>query len=258
MITNVDRHVAGVYRCIADNGFTQQASKDIELKVVYPPEITVQEVFVHTKTGKDVEVVCNVHGEPKPSVAWKKNGQPVQQDSRIRLTNIHSKHSLIISQVERSDFGEYSCHASSSSGQAQQSIEISGMAGPAEYKSEPAGKQADSYLLEWTVVSYTPVTAFKVEIREVGTTAWRENSAKPIEDGVYHYAGKEFLKELTYATRYEARVQARNDEGWSKTKEHFYFATEGAEPPVKGVTAGCSGLFSSSLLTVTLLAYVLH
>ena len=103
-----------------------------------------------------------------------------------------------------------------------------GMAGPAEYKSEPAGKQADSYLLEWTVVSYTPVTAFKVEIREVGTTAWRESSAKPIEDGPYHYAGKEFLKDLTYATRYEARVQARNDEGWSKTKEHFYFATEGA------------------------------
>ena len=102
------------------------------------------------------------------------------------------------------------------------------MAGPAEYKSEPAGKQADSYLLEWTVVSYTPVTAFKVEIREVGTTAWRESSAKPIEDGPYHYAGKEFLKDLTYATRYEARVQARNDEGWSKTKEHFYFATEGA------------------------------
>ncbi len=27
MITNVDRHDAGVYRCIADNGFTQQASK---------------------------------------------------------------------------------------------------------------------------------------------------------------------------------------------------------------------------------------
>ena len=29
MITNVDRHDAGVYRCIADNGFTQQASKVI-------------------------------------------------------------------------------------------------------------------------------------------------------------------------------------------------------------------------------------
>ena len=102
------------------------------------------------------------------------------------------------------------------------------MAGPAEFKSEPAGSQADSYLLEWTVVSYTPVTAFKVEIREVGTTAWRQSSAKPIEDGPYHFAGKEFLKDLTYATRYEARVQARNDEGWSKAREHFYFATEGA------------------------------
>lgn len=261
MISNVDRHDAGVYRCTADNGFTQQASKEIELKVMYTPEIQVQEVFVHTKTGKDVEIVCNVHGEPKPSVSWKKDGQPVKQDSRLKLTNIHSKHSLIISQVERSDFGEYSCHAASSTGSEQQHIEISGMAGPPEFKSEPAGGQADSYLLEWTVVSYTLVTAFKVEIREVGTTAWRESSAKPIEDGPYHYAGKEFLKELTYATRYEARVQARNDEGWSKTREHFYFATQGAEPPVKGVTAGSSaglgGLATSCLLTIVLLVHAL-
>ena len=27
MISNVDRHDAGVYRCTADNGFTQQAAK---------------------------------------------------------------------------------------------------------------------------------------------------------------------------------------------------------------------------------------
>jgi len=256
MISNVDRHDAGVYRCTADNGFTQQAAKEIELKVMYQPEIQVQEVFVHTNTGKDVEIVCNVHGEPKPSVTWKKDGQLVKQDSRLQLTNIHSKHTLTISQVERSDFGSYSCQASSSSGSTQQDIQISGMAGPAEFKSEPAGSQADSYLLEWTVVSYTPVTAFKVEIREVGTTAWRQSSAKPIEDGPYHFAGKEFLKDLTYATRYEARVQARNDEGWSKAREHFYFATEGAEPAVKGVTGGSSGLLSSSALTLILLLHI--
>ena len=104
----------------------------------------------------------------------------------------------------------------------------SGAAGPAEYKCDPAGQEPDSYLLEWTVVSYTPITAFRIETREAGTTAWKESTSVPIEDGPYHYAGKLFLKQLSYATRYEAKVQARNDEGWSKTREIFNFATQGA------------------------------
>ena len=103
-----------------------------------------------------------------------------------------------------------------------------GLARPAEFKSKPGGLEENSYVLEWSVVSYSPVTAFRVETRREGVTAWAEASATPIPDGPYHFAGKHFLKEMEEATRYEARVSSRNDEGWSKPSPTFHFATKGA------------------------------
>ena len=76
-------------------------------------------------------------------------------------------------------------------------------------------------------MSYTPVNGFRAYFREVETTAWTEENAEPIPEGPYHYAGKLFLKDLKYATRYEAKVQARNTEGWGNM-QIFYFATKGA------------------------------
>lgn len=104
----------------------------------------------------------------------------------------------------------------------------SGLAGPAEFKSKAEGGDETSFLLEWTVVSYTPVTAFRVETRPEGVTAWTEATATPIEDGPYHWAGKLFLKNLEAAQRFEARVSGRNEEGWSKPAPVFHFATLGA------------------------------
>ena len=104
-----------------------------------------------------------------------------------------------------------------------------GFAGDAVLKSDPAGREADVYLLEWTVVSHSPGTAFNVQYRQEGLTAWTSANAEPNQDGPYHYAGKLYLKELTGATRYQARVTSRNEEGWNKWPEqHFHFATHGA------------------------------
>lgn len=241
-ISNVNRHHAGVYRCSAENGFSKEASKEIELRVLYKPEIVVEEVFVHTKTGNEAELVCNVHGTPRPTVEWKKDGQSIDSSSKLKIQNVHSKHSLIISSVEKEDFGVYSCHANSEKGSASETIEISGLARPAEFKSKPGGLEENSYVLEWSVVSYSPVTAFRVETRREGVTAWAEASATPIPDGPYHFAGKHFLKEIEEATRYEARVSSRNDEGWSKPSPTFHFATKGAEPKQEGITSGSSSL----------------
>ena len=72
------------------------------------------------------------------------------------------------------------------------------------------------------------MTAFRVEHRPEGVSAWTEATATPIEDGPFHYAGKLYLKGLEGATVYEARVMTRNEEGWNKHKNVFSFATRGA------------------------------
>ena len=103
-----------------------------------------------------------------------------------------------------------------------------GTVGEAEFKSAASGAEPASYVLEWSSVSYSPVTAFRVETRQAGTTAWRELSVSPVADGPFHYVGKLLLKPLAEATRYEARVSGRNDEGWNQPSQLFHFATRGA------------------------------
>jgi len=249
LISNINRHHAGHYKCTAENGFSKSATKEVEVRVLYAPEIVVEEVFIHTKAGKKAELVCSVHGFPRPEVKWTKDGQPVsEQANKIKIQNINHKHSLIISSVAKSDFGSYTCHAKSERGQAEKTIEISGLAKPAEFTSAPAGKQKTKYLLEWKVRSYTPVTSFRVETRILGTDAWQEHIQKPHADGAYHYAGKLLLKDLAAAERYEARVMARNEEGWNKQSKIFNYATLGAEPKQEGVISSSSKLLPSLLL----------
>jgi hypothetical protein len=66
--------------------------QDIDLRVLYKPEIEVEEVFIHTKAGNEVELVCTVHAVPHATVHWTKNGQPLATASdRMRTDSHHSR-----------------------------------------------------------------------------------------------------------------------------------------------------------------------
>jgi hypothetical protein len=66
-------------------------SQDIDLRVLYKPEIEVEEVFIHTKAGNEVELVCTVHAMPHATVTWKKDSQPISPTDRIRMESRHSR-----------------------------------------------------------------------------------------------------------------------------------------------------------------------
>ena len=46
----------------------QEAKEKIEVVVEYEPEVTVEEMFIHSKEGDTVELVCVVHARPKAEV----------------------------------------------------------------------------------------------------------------------------------------------------------------------------------------------
>ena len=126
----VGREHAGLYQCTASNGHGTEATKMVELEVLYPPEIQVTEVFVSTYTGQDkVELVCNVHAHPAPLVVWTRGGQTISEggEGRLRTNSVgRRRHSLVITNVQRSDFGQYTCSAANSLGTSNQTIELSG------------------------------------------------------------------------------------------------------------------------------------
>ncbi|KAL5274713.1 LSAMP.2 family protein [Megaselia abdita] len=67
-IDNADRHKGGVYICMANNGIGQPASAQVTLKVLYPPEIIVEQPVVFSGEGREATLVCIIHGATEPEV----------------------------------------------------------------------------------------------------------------------------------------------------------------------------------------------
>ena len=52
-------------------------------------------------------------------------------------------------------------------------VDIPGLASSPEFTSDQAGSTETEFLLQWRTKSFTPVTQFRLEVRERGTTSWR-------------------------------------------------------------------------------------
>ena len=61
--------------------------------------------------GEDVVFSCMVDGNPSPRVTWTKNEENLNITANLRLTtsSLNNNHSLTITDVHRSDSGQYRC-----------------------------------------------------------------------------------------------------------------------------------------------------
>lgn len=97
------------------------------------PEVEVELNLVTIAEGYNSELTCTVHGEPKPSVSWYKNGQRLDASGEASLaqrrysqTSTGSRHVLSIDNVQSDDFANYSCHGENRFGRDQKTIEMTG------------------------------------------------------------------------------------------------------------------------------------
>ena len=77
------------------------------------PEISKHPKNTNIVEGGDVAFSCSVVGKPTPSVNWTKNGEElnVTANHRLSLSSTNNNHSLKITDVKRSDTGQYRCVA---------------------------------------------------------------------------------------------------------------------------------------------------
>ena len=91
------------------------------------------------------------------------------------------------------------------------------------------GSEETFYLLEWVVTSTSPVTEFQVEFRlDQGTAQWENLTAEVVEVAAESYSGSVGLENLQPATRYQARVRAKNSYGFNSFSDNFHFSTSQA------------------------------
>ena len=74
------------------------------------PEITTHPQSVTTKEGDNVTLSCYATGNPVPAISWIKDGFPISNNSRISLSQDNNQ--LTMTNVKRTDSGEYQCVAS--------------------------------------------------------------------------------------------------------------------------------------------------
>ena len=80
------------------------------------PEISKTLEGLTTVEGQDVIFSCEVEGNPSPNVTWTKNEQRLNftANSRLAASSTNNNHTLTITDVHRSDAGQYKCVANNS------------------------------------------------------------------------------------------------------------------------------------------------
>ncbi|CAH1998062.1 unnamed protein product [Acanthoscelides obtectus] len=235
--TASDRRLAGTYECAAANGVGEPARAAIELKITYPPEVTTTRAWMHTAPGHRAHIECKVAADPLATVTWLKGEVQVPIDSRVLALVDGDKHTLLIRNVQRSDFGIYTCRAVNDLGQGEQHIQLSGVPNPGVFKKTEEKNQnaKSSYTLIWEVDSYTPIIEYNLWFRPYmpRSGANRPNWTKLTIPTEYSsgpvYSKSYTIKGLKEKTIYEALLVSRNRYGWSKPSPILRFATAGAD-----------------------------
>ncbi|XP_071447644.1 lachesin-like isoform X2 [Hetaerina americana] len=257
-LDRVDRHQAGVYRCMANNGVGDPVFVDLTLDVLYPPEIEVERSWVHSGEGFEAQLVCIVHGEPPPETKWYQDSFAVEATERRGVETRGNKHTLAIRRVTPSDFGNYSCVADNALGRAKKYMELSGRPSPAEFRSAPFSRARHSYNLTWVVDSYPPLEEVRLLYRKLQMNEtfqqpgrWHDVQLNPESLAVvgggglggggggaggggggpegFSHAMWFNIRGLEAGSVYEALVQAKNRYGWNEVSDLYQFYTRGSE-----------------------------
>nr|CDS33135.1 roundabout 2 [Hymenolepis microstoma] len=120
-ISEVQRKDAGTYQCEVRNHAGRRESEAATLTIHQKPRFEITPSNQLVKVGEDVEFVCRVNGDPKPSILWRReNGQHIPEDRSV----LRDDKSLRIFQVRREDAGTYVCQAKNEAGSIDASAKL--------------------------------------------------------------------------------------------------------------------------------------
>ncbi|XP_035116320.2 hemicentin-2 isoform X8 [Callithrix jacchus] len=110
----------GTYECTAiSRAGTGQAKAQIV--ITEAPKVSIHTSSQHFSQGVEVKISCSASGYPIPHISWSREGQALQEDSRI---HVDEEGTLIIQGVAAEDAGNYSCQATNEVGMDQEMVTL--------------------------------------------------------------------------------------------------------------------------------------
>mgnify|MGYP000370968886 CR=1 FL=1 len=115
-------------------------SKTVEAQDHSPITLTVGD-NVTALSNTSITIQCPTSGVPTPSVAWTKDGQEIPIGGKYKLEDDGS---LVISEADGDDNGQYTCTADSVAGKDSKSSTV-----------QIVGKSMDAFQLKQTIINYS-------------------------------------------------------------------------------------------------------
>lgn len=131
----------GTYVCLASNS-AGTATRSFEVNIEGYEDWVMPSFQEHTANpfvisdDGDVTMDVRVAGNPSPSVEWRKDGQPILENERVKLFSSEDVHRLFIKGASPEDEGNYICTATNPAGKSTRTytLDIGGV-GPEEVRS---------------------------------------------------------------------------------------------------------------------------
>ncbi|XP_039268950.2 hemicentin-1-like [Styela clava] len=116
IIKNMEMEDVGLYTCSAANQFGGDAkSAEVDITGLVKPWITLTEERPHVIIGQSIALPCRItSGNPTPSRQWRRDSRVFDPTGRI---SVSQEGSVVITQAQSSDAGEYVCIAKNVAGE---------------------------------------------------------------------------------------------------------------------------------------------
>ena len=113
------KHQWVIYSC---RSTLEQKTLDGLFYIADNPEITTHPLSEMKEEGQNATLSCNADGNPVPAISWIRNGFPIDTAGNSGISFSEDKQQLTITNVSRTDSGEYRCVANNSIGNATSDV----------------------------------------------------------------------------------------------------------------------------------------
>jgi len=128
-IPHVRKDDRGTYYCVADNGISPGARRQVGVEVNFPPQIRVGRGRYGQALQYDADLYCHIEAFPSPAVIWMKDGVQLSDNQHYQISifatsNEFMDTTLRVKRIEKKQYGSYVCRAINKLGDDQGNITL--------------------------------------------------------------------------------------------------------------------------------------